>query len=402
MSDSGIFLIQDGKPVVLKQRPFDSEDLLQEALASYPEVLAGGTTASADQPRRLLLVRREMGVPKAESLVEWWSLDHLFIDDQGVPVVVEVKRSSDTRIRREVVGQMLDYAANGVKYWPVEKLRGHVEQRAQELASAGGENASADSAALLKSELDVDDEEQFWSTVNANLQAGRIRMVFVADALPPELIRIIEFLNEQMNPAEVLGVEVPQYLQDDVAPGAKPLQILVPRMVGRTAAAVAAKESSSHGPWSEDTMLEVAGGVSEELAARFQRLFAHVDKHLGRINWGRGINPGYSGCYPVGDEIVAVYSANAGGVSEGAVGYIYFWFPELKQRLEPARFDALVAKLREIPGYRPKIDKAAAVGFEKKYPSVGVRDLIPQDEQRIFDAIEIVVGDRPVFQAAGD
>ena len=29
------------------------------------------------------------------------------------PTLVEVKRSSDTRIRREVVGQMLDYAANG-------------------------------------------------------------------------------------------------------------------------------------------------------------------------------------------------------------------------------------------------------------------------------------------------
>lgn len=36
---------------------------------------------------------------------------------------MEVKRSTDTRIRREVVGQMLDYAANGVRYWPAEELR---------------------------------------------------------------------------------------------------------------------------------------------------------------------------------------------------------------------------------------------------------------------------------------
>jgi hypothetical protein len=39
-----------------------------------------------------------------------------------VPTLVEVKRSDDTRIRREVVGQMLDYAANGVVYWPGEVL----------------------------------------------------------------------------------------------------------------------------------------------------------------------------------------------------------------------------------------------------------------------------------------
>src|SRR3954451_13322596 len=52
-----------------------------------------------------------------------WSLDHLFVDQDAVPTLVEVKRSSDTRIRREVVGQLLEYAANGTRYWPVEQLR---------------------------------------------------------------------------------------------------------------------------------------------------------------------------------------------------------------------------------------------------------------------------------------
>jgi hypothetical protein len=35
---------------------------------------------------------------------------------------VEVKCNIDTRIRPEVVGQMLDYVANAVVYWPVEAL----------------------------------------------------------------------------------------------------------------------------------------------------------------------------------------------------------------------------------------------------------------------------------------
>lgn len=35
----------------------------------------------------------------------------------GIPVLVELKRAVDTRLRREVVGQMLDYAANGTAYW---------------------------------------------------------------------------------------------------------------------------------------------------------------------------------------------------------------------------------------------------------------------------------------------
>ena len=37
--------------------------------------------------------------------------------------LVECKRASDTRTRREVVAQMLDYAANGTQYWPIDRLR---------------------------------------------------------------------------------------------------------------------------------------------------------------------------------------------------------------------------------------------------------------------------------------
>ena len=61
-----------------------------------------------------------MALPSEEDGSNRWSVDHLFVDQDGVPTIVEVKRSTDTRIRREVIGQMLDYAANGVRYWPIE------------------------------------------------------------------------------------------------------------------------------------------------------------------------------------------------------------------------------------------------------------------------------------------
>jgi hypothetical protein len=47
----------------------------------------------------------------------------MFLDQDAIPTLVEVKRSSDTRIRREVIGQMLDYAANGAQYWGEGALR---------------------------------------------------------------------------------------------------------------------------------------------------------------------------------------------------------------------------------------------------------------------------------------
>ena len=171
--------------------------------------------------QRWLLVKREVGVPGSATAGPRWSLDHLFIDDQAVPTLVEVKRSDDTRIRREVVGQMLDYAANGVVYWPAERLRSDFEARCA--------REGLDPLDELRSSLgDEVEPERFWDDVEQNLRSGRVRLLFVSESIPPELRRVIEFLNERMSPTEVLGIEIKQYL------GSGDLKTLVPRVVGQT------------------------------------------------------------------------------------------------------------------------------------------------------------------------
>ncbi len=104
MSD-GIFLLRGDELVEMRQRPYDSENVLQTLLERYPNLLAG--EQMGQRPLRWLLVNREAGVPAYEGGGGRWSLDHLFVDQDAVPTLVEVKRSDDTRIRREVVGQML-------------------------------------------------------------------------------------------------------------------------------------------------------------------------------------------------------------------------------------------------------------------------------------------------------
>ena len=93
-------------------------------------------------------------------------MDHLFLDQDAVPTLVEVKRSSDTRIRREVVGQMLDYAANAVVYWPVERLRATFE--------ASCETTGRDSQdVVLELVEDGETVDGFWDRVSTNLRAAR-------------------------------------------------------------------------------------------------------------------------------------------------------------------------------------------------------------------------------------
>ena len=74
------------------------------------------------------------------------------------------------------------------------------------------------------------DLEGFWQKVKTNLQAGKVRLIFVADEIPTETRRVVEFLNGQMDPAEVLAVQIKQY-------AGQGMKTLVPRVIGQTAEA---------------------------------------------------------------------------------------------------------------------------------------------------------------------
>ena len=268
-----IFLLRDGNDLVpMTEAPYDSEDVLQALLAKFPDLLAGDQFAGGEA-RRWVLIDRESRVPDAEGGVGRWSVDHLFLDQDSVPTLVEVKRSSDSRIRREVVGQLIDYAANAVVYWPVEALRAAFESRLER----EGRDADAELAAVLRPDVDVD---TYWGQAAANLKAGRIRLVFVADQIPRELRRVVEFLNEQMA-AEVIAIEVKQYVGPDG------LRTLVPRAIGQTAAAETRKGSREKRQWDEASFL-----ANSSRSATRPKQRSHVVSSNGRgfnvtrFTWG--------------------------------------------------------------------------------------------------------------------
>ena len=121
--NSGFFSIDtDGNLNDVSEVAFSTEDALQELVAKYPRLLSGDE-GSANDMTEWLFIAREVGIPSQEGQADRWSVDHLFLDREGVPTLVEVKRSSDSRIRREVVGQLLDYAANASVHWPVETIK---------------------------------------------------------------------------------------------------------------------------------------------------------------------------------------------------------------------------------------------------------------------------------------
>jgi len=339
----GIYLIDDANGLVeMREQPYDSEALLQRLLASHPEVLAGDQF-DMSRPRRWLLIRREAGIPSAEGAGGRWSIDHVFLDQDAVPTLVEVKRSTDTRIRREVVGQMLDYAANAVVYWPVDHLRAEYETRCKL------NNVDPDEELAARLGADVD-PSTFWQTVKTNLLAGRVRLVFVADVIPPELRRIVEFLNQQMDPAEVLALEVRQYV------GGAGLRTLVPSIIGKTAEAEQRKGTTESKQWDEESVfrdLPDQRPPAEVEVAR--RLLDWSKKNATRIWWGRGAKYGsfipilYSG--GVDHQVFAVYP------SYGSVEILFqYYLSKPPFDVEAKRLD-LRDRLNKIEGVSISLDK---------------------------------------------
>ncbi|MGH3103071.1 MAG: hypothetical protein ACRDN6_03115 [Gaiellaceae bacterium] len=328
----GIFLLRgDDDLVPMVETAYDSEDVLQALLAKFPDLLAGDQLAG-DVPRRWLLVGREAALPAEEDGGGRWSVDHLFLDQDGVPTLVEVKRSSDTRIRREVIGQMLDYAANAVVYWPIETLRTVFERRCER----EGRDPDTELAAVLEIGGDA---ETFWGQAGANLKAGRIRLVFVADEIPRELRRVVEFLNEQMT-AEVIAIEVKQYVGDG-------MRTLVPRVIGQTAAAETRKARGEHRQWDEASFfaeLEAKHGPAEAAVARELLEWARVQ--LPRFTWGKGKVDG--SFIPVLDYEGRAYYP-LGVYTDGRLEIQFQWltappFDDLELRRE------FLGRLNEIPG----------------------------------------------------
>lgn len=207
----------------LEERRFSSEDELQSLIAEHPDLL-GGEQVRPEDPRRWICVCREKGVAEIPDAAARWAVDLLVIDQDAIPTLVEVKRGANPEIRRAIVGQMLEYAAHAAGTWTADELRLAFE----ETTRASGLDPGDELATLLQTDGEPDADD-FWRRVAVNLDAKRLRLLFVADDIPDPLKRIAAFLNEQMPNIEVLAVEVKQFRGGSS-------QMIVPRVTGNIAA----------------------------------------------------------------------------------------------------------------------------------------------------------------------
>lgn len=352
---TSIYLHRDGRLLAMEECAYEAETVLQQLLADYPELLT-------DDDGRLLLVRREAALSdRAEQLNAGW-LDHLFLDQHAVPTLVEVKRSSDTRLRRDVVGQMLDYAANAAACWPDATLRAWFAETC----------APTDpDIALMAAFPELEDPEAFWADVQTNLRAGRMRLVFVADAIPVHLQRIVEFLNGQLRETDVVAVEVRQYVD-----ASGELQTLVPQVLGQTAAAQQAKGRGVRPEWNRDTVLDALEQRHGPAVRRVgESLFTWSAERGLRFWFGRGMKDGsFQSC-------LARRGRSSSTFTLYTYGRVEINFQHLAQHSpfdDPALRQELCRRLNEIPGVALPEDSI------ERRPSIDLATLVPPEASTRF------------------
>lgn len=168
---------------------------------------------------RLFSVARELSIPGVGFV------DVLLADEWGRLVVVECKLWRNPQARREVVGQILDYARELSRYG-FEDL-----QRQISVARRQSGNVLYSLAVEAGCQLD---EARFVDRVSRDLAAGRFMLLVVGDGIAEGTRRIGEYLQAQPGLAFEFGlIEMAEYRYMD-ASGAEH-RIVQPRVLAQTA-----------------------------------------------------------------------------------------------------------------------------------------------------------------------
>lgn len=207
----------DGGAVVLERVPLASgernEAWLRDFLLRHPQAVPAAEfdRAYADP----VAVCRELSTPAGP-------IDALFVNRNGALTVVECKLWRNPQARREVIGQILDYAKELAR-WRYEDLQREVSRS---LKRQG--NALFD---VVAAQYPDTDEASFVDAVGRNLRTGRFLLLVAGDGIREGTENIVQFMQDHSGMRFTFGlVEMAGYSLPDGT------LLVQPRILARTVA----------------------------------------------------------------------------------------------------------------------------------------------------------------------
>jgi len=223
---------RDGNPIILNpdgsinkiRRVSFTENMFQEGwlqdlIEDNPELLPVAEIEPAFTP--MVSVGREVTTQSGY-------IDNLFLSPQGNLTVVETKLWRNPEARREVVGQIIDYAKD-VSHWTFEELESKV--RDYNLRYRKSNSGILDSLRLIE-DIEESEEQIIVDAMTRNLQRGRFLLLVVGDGIRESVETMAAFLQQTPQLHFTLAlVELQVY--ELVEEGEKQL-LVMPQVVART------------------------------------------------------------------------------------------------------------------------------------------------------------------------
>ncbi|OJX37092.1 MAG: hypothetical protein BGO87_15115 [Flavobacteriia bacterium 40-80] len=210
------YFISDKHSLQLERVPFNErlfqENWLQKLIHSNPQILPIDDIESGFAP--LISLGREVTTPVGY-------IDNLFISPNGYITIVETKLWKNPEAKREVVGQIIDYAKE-LTTWSYSKLN-------ESIKAPGKDNIIE----LIKKFEFIDEQQEqiLIDNIERNLKRGRFLLLIVGDGIRESVEDMVDFLSGSPQLQFTLGLIELQVYKD---PNSMEDLIVIPNLITRT------------------------------------------------------------------------------------------------------------------------------------------------------------------------
>ncbi len=284
-----LFVVGEGKTQILEPQSFDNESILQDILEKFPEVTALDELGVSEP---FLVIGREVATPAGY-------IDVLCIDGDGVLTVIETKLARNAQIRREVVGQVLEYVAQ-VSKWRAQE----VVQVANQYFRSCETNTNQSLIELLSETTDAAgnvDPSSIYDKIDDNLRKGKMKVVIASDSIPDTLRDTISFINSYSN-FDIFVMQVKSYIKDN-------LQIFAPTIFGLTRKVSSGLERDKI-QWDEERFFDALSHLSQDKVNAIKEIYEFSPE----IRWGTGkVHGSFSYLTELEGRKITIFSVFASG-----------------------------------------------------------------------------------------
>jgi len=358
-------LIQDTSGVRPLQEGYASEEELQTFLRQHPDLLPREEIDLIPLP--LMCIGWEVRLASGAE-------DILYLDAAGLLTVVETKLRRNPESRREVVGQILEYAAH-MADWNFEDVEHQAESffatdacpsmfhrltlsAALDVLSGGNANA-------------VPSYEEFRKSVQENIDNGRFRLLIAIDEPPPALLKTVEFVNRFSQHFEMYLVQLKRF-----ADTGQNQNIFVPALFGK----VGVTQPERH-QWDEERFFKHVRDNNDQASLNYiQRVFDAFKLWTDEPLYGSGTT---LGSFNLIAHLSDGRRANFAQITTRGDLYVNFGNLHSRGSLGQEVIGHLYSDLTSIPGVRFPED------VNNRYPPIPkpvLRD--PHKLEQILDALK--------------